>query len=450
MKRERPGLPHGVAGVIGVGKSARGVVRLLQEKGREVEVLVPGGVNEWEEGAKFFYERGVVCRFGEEAQRRAKELDWGVLSPGVSRKKDLPQGFLGRGATLLSEVEVAWRCSRGIVVAITGTNGKTTTTTLTSHLLRGGGWNAVACGNIGYAYSDAVRENPEAEVFVVEVSSFQLETCYEFSPDVAVWLNFSPNHLDWYESLEEYREAKLRIFRSQKEEDLAIVQKESRPEGLRSRVVTFSSRSWEADFVFKDGFVYYNGNVIVGIEGTKLVGKHNGENLAASLGVIWELNRSFDGVFEALKGYNPPEHRCEYAEEIRGVKFVNDSKSTNLDALRRALESIDEPIVLIAGGKDKGIRYREVVEEVRKKVKCAVLIGEVRGQIAEDWEGVECRVAESLSEAVEKAYEMAEPGWVVLFSPGTSSYDMFRDYEERGIKFKEVVKDLKLKLSKRN
>jgi UDP-N-acetylmuramoylalanine--D-glutamate ligase len=314
---------------------------------------------------------------------------------------------------------------------------------LTTAMLQGSGVRTMASGNIGLPFATAVRQSNELDVMVLEVSSFQLETINAFRPHVSVWLNLSPNHLDRYRDIDEYRRAKLRIFMNQTSEDYAVVNARENLPPIAARTITFSAYDPEADFTLCDGLIHYRNEPVLDQRKTRLAGIHNAENLMAALGVGLALGVDFERMAAAVGEYTAPVHRCEFVRDLEGVRWINDSKATNLDSVEKAILSQPRPIVLIAGGKDKGFEFDSIAALVRERVRVAVLIGEMKERIARSWSGVDCRISASLDEAVEVARGAANDGDAVLFSPGTSSYDMFRNYGERGNRFKDAVNALK-------
>jgi UDP-N-acetylmuramoylalanine--D-glutamate ligase len=243
--------------------------------------------------------------------------------------------------------------------------------------------------------------------------------------------------------MDEYRGAKLRIFMNQTSEDYAVVNvRESLPP-IAARKITFSAYDPEADFTLRDGVIHYRNEPVLDQRKTRLAGIHNAENLMAALGVGLALGVDFERMAAAVGEYTAPVHRCEFVRDLEGVRWINDSKATNLDSVEKAILSQSRPIVLIAGGKDKGFEFDSIAPLVRERVRVAVLIGEMKERIARSWSGVDCRISASLEEAVEVARGAANDGDAVLLSPGTSSYDMFRNYGERGNRFKDAVNALK-------
>jgi UDP-N-acetylmuramoylalanine--D-glutamate ligase len=311
--------------------------------------------------------------------------------------------------------------------------------------LLGAGLKTIGCGNIGLAFSEAVLQSSSLDVMVIEASSFQLETTDRFHAHVAVWLNFSPNHLDRHPSITEYRQAKLRIFRHQQSNDIAIVPKNFEQEALRhstARGLTFSAQDATTDFFFDGVSIFYRHEALLAMHQTQLRGAHNAENIMAALAVGVALGVDPSTMVKAISSYRSLPHRCEFVAEESGVLWINDSKSTTLDAMEKALQAVEKkrPILLIAGGKDKGSSFSSILPLVKERVKQAVLLGELKHSIAQEWSDVLSYQVDSIEAAVQTAAALAEPGDVVLFSPGTSSYDMFRNYEERGDRFKEAVR----------
>lgn len=434
------------AAVLGLGRSGEAAARLLLEAGARVTVLDSGDPAPRLGTAELLSSRGARVVLGNDALRCVQDFDFAVLSPGIDPVVPLARRPVEAGIPLLGEIELAFRNCRCPVIAVTGTNGKTTTTGLIAALLAAAGLKAESCGNIGLPFSEVAAHSAALDAAVVEISSFQLETTDAFRPRVAVWTNFSANHLDRYPDIAAYRAAKLRIFDRQTEEDSAVVNVRSELPVLRARRTTFTAaHGMEADFTLDaDGMIACRGQPVIRLGETRLRGPHNAENLMAALGATHCLGVEFADVLPGAREFQPPPHRCEFVREIDGVSWINDSKSTTLDSLAQAVQGVEGGLVLIAGGKDKGFGFAPLAELVGDRVRGAVLIGELREAIARDWGGsTECVEAGSLEEAVTLAHGMAGPGDTVLFSPGTSSFDMFRNYEERGNFFKQLTHQLK-------
>ena len=429
--------------VLGLGTSGEAAAKLLRQEGAEVVVLDSAESSTLIEKAQQLNQIGVQTILGKAAERVDLHSDLVVLSPGIDPQVELVQNFKRPGATFTGELELAYRFCRKPIVAITGTNGKTTTTQLIEMMLNGAGVRTIACGNIGMPFSEAISLQAEIDLFTIEVSSFQLETILRFRPKVAVWLNFTPDHLDRYSSLEEYRSAKLRIFEQQGEDDFAIVNAGDSLPSLTARRISFSAYQDSADLVCHENAIHFHGDPILHLGETRLPGVHNAENLMAALGVAYALGIGWDAATTGLRQYRLLPHRGENVGEVDGVTFINDSKATNLDALVKALESAPRPVVLIAGGKDKGFEFDSIVSLVERQVKHAVLLGEMAERIAQTWSShLPCHVVHTLTEAVTTARRHAQPGDTILFSPGTSSFDMFKSYADRGNQFRQLVKEL--------
>ncbi len=431
--------------VLGAGLSGTAAAHLLKDEGAAVTVLDSAEektiLKTTIDGLRA---RGIEVICGSEAERNSGIYEMVVLSPGIDPSSPLAQNFSKRKVEIIGELELGWRSCNLPVIAVTGTNGKTTTTELLAQMLNACGQKTIACGNIGKPLSEVAREGRDLDVLTVEVSSFQLETITTFKPEIAVWLNFAPDHLDRYRSLGEYRAAKLRIFDFQTADDVAIINSAEDLPALKARTVTFSAYDDRADFRLSEGAIVYHGEPVLRLSETKLRGSHNLENLMATLAVGLSRGLSFAQMVPPLREYEPRPHRLEFVRELGGVTYVNDSKATNLHAVEKALLAQTKPVVLVAGGKDKGFDYDTLKPLVRQKVRTTILIGEMAQRISRDWsDAVPCEIAVSIAAAVERAHAVAKSGEVVLFSPGTSSFDMFKSYADRGDQFRALVHALK-------
>jgi UDP-N-acetylmuramoylalanine--D-glutamate ligase len=428
--------------VLGLGHSGEAAALLLQEEGAEVTVCESGDSAAQQKKASALAAHGIRVILGGAADVDPGVYDIAILSPGIDPAVSLVRNVISKNIPIIGELELAFQECSCPAVAITGTNGKTTTTELTTAMLRGCGVRTMSSGNIGLPFATAVRSSHELDVMVLEVSSFQLETVQSFHPEVAVWLNLSPNHLDRYPGMQEYRAAKLRIFENQTASDIMVVNAASELPPLAAKKITFSASLGGADFSLQGTQIHFRGHAVLDQAHTKLRGVHNAENLMAALAIGHALDVEFEIMAGAVADYSPPAHRCEFVRDLDGVRWINDSKATNLDAMEMAIRSQDRPIVLIAGGKDKGFEFDAIAPLVRERVRAAVLIGEMKDRIADSWAGVDCHKAATLEEAVREAQKLASAGDVVLFSPGTSSFDMFRNYGERGNIFKSCTHQL--------
>jgi UDP-N-acetylmuramoylalanine--D-glutamate ligase len=430
--------------VLGAGLSGTAAALLLRSEGAEVTVLDSAAESRLLKSTiENLRSRGVTVRTGPEAESDSSPFDLVVLSPGIEPTSPLAINFLARKIETIGELELGWRSVDAPVIAITGTNGKTTTTELLAQMLNACGQQTIACGNIGKPLCEVALEDRDLDVLTVEVSSFQLETIGTFRPAISVWLNFAPDHLDRYRSVAEYRAAKLRIFENQTADDVAVINAgESFPK-IGARTVTFSAYTDQADFRLEAGSIVYANQPVLRMAETKLRGLHNIENIMATLAVGLARGLTFEQMVPPLQTYEPRPHRCEFVREVGGVAYVNDSKATNLDAVEKALLAQNRKVILIAGGKDKGFTFETLRALVSEKSRAVILIGEMATGICRDWQdAVPCEIANSLADAVERAHAMAEAGEVVLFSPGTSSFDMFKSYADRGDQFRALVQAL--------
>jgi UDP-N-acetylmuramoylalanine--D-glutamate ligase len=431
--------------VLGAGLSGSAAALLLRSEGAQVTVLDSAEEkNLLKSTIDNLRAQDVRVICGAAADEDSSAYQMTVLSPGIDPASRLARNFSSRGIDIIGELELGWRfCEKIPVIAITGTNGKTTTTELLAQMLNACGQRTIACGNIGKPLSEVAREKQPYDVLTVEVSSFQLETIRTFHPSISLWLNFAPDHLDRYRSVAEYRAAKLRIFENQTDGDVAVVNAIEKIPNIRPRTITFSAYANGGDFRLSEGAILYRDQSVLRLADTKLRGLHNIENLMATLAVGMARGLSFGEMVPSLCDYEPRPHRCEFVREVNGVTYVNDSKATNLDAMDKALRAQTKPVILIAGGKDKGFSFDPLRSVVKEKVRSTILIGEMAESIRRSWAGaVESEIASSLADAVERAHASAKPGEMVLFSPGTSSFDMFKSYVDRGDQFRSLVRAL--------
>ena len=430
--------------VLGAGLSGTAAALLLKAQGAQVTVLDNAEEkNLLKSTIDNLRAQGIPVICGPAADEDSTIYQLAVLSPGIDPAAPLARNFSSRKIEMIGELELGWRSCELPVIAVTGTNGKTTTTELLAQMLDACGQRTIACGNIGKPLSEVAREKNSFDVLTVEVSSFQLEMIQTFRPSISLWLNFAPDHLDRYRSVADYHAAKLRIFENQTEDDVAIVNASETLPKIRPRQITFSAYADRADFRLAEGAIVYQNQIVLRLAETKLRGSHNIENLMATLAAGVARGLSFQQMVPPLCAYEPRPHRCEFVREVGGVGYVNDSKATNLDAVEKALRAQTKPIVLIAGGKDKGFTFDPLRPLVKEKVRSTILIGEMAESIAGAWSGaVKSEIANSLADAVERAHAIARPGDVVLFSPGTSSFDMFKSYADRGDQFRALVQAL--------
>ena len=430
--------------VLGAGLSGTAAALLLHSEGARVTVLdAAEEKNLLKSTLDNLRTQGVQVICGTAADEDSSSYQMAVLSPGIDPASRLACNFSSRKIETIGELELGWRSCEIPLIAVTGTNGKTTTTELLAQMLNACGQKTIACGNIGKPLSEVARERQPFDVLTVEASSFQLETIQSFRPSISLWLNFAPDHLDRYRSVADYRVAKLRIFENQTADDIAVVNAIEKIPAIRTRTITFSAYADRADFRLSEGTIMHDDQAVLRLSDTKLRGLHNIENLMATLAAGMARGLSFPEMVPPLRDYTPQPHRCEFVREVAGVGYINDSKATNIDALEKALRAQTKPIILIAGGKDKGFTFDPLRSLVKEKVKSAILLGEMARSIRRSWNGAaKSEIANSLADAVERAHAAAEAGEVVLFSPGTSSFDMFKSYADRGDQFRALVQAL--------
>ena len=429
--------------VVGMARSGIAAAKLLSERGAHVRISDIKTKDQFTDGLRELERPGIEWRLGEKSETLLDGMDLLVISPGVPIDKPVVVKAKAMGIPVIGELELAYRMSQGSVVAITGTNGKTTTTSLVEKILLRAGKKAVACGNYGVPMAEVLLRDAVPDVLALEVSSFQLETIRDFHPDVAVWLNFAPDHMDRYTAVEDYYKAKLHIFDNQTENDLAVVRFGEHLPALKALVRTFSSESPEADLYYREPLVMEGDSPLLNLAGTSLSQRHNAENVMAAVLACRHLGIPAETAAEVLEEFTPPSHRCEAVRSLDGVLWLNDSKATNLHALEAALKSQNAPVVLIAGGKDKGLDYLPLRPMLKEKVRACVVFGQIADQLYDSFSpAAPTEKAADVADCVEKARLLARPGDTVLFSPGTSSFDMFTGYAQRGQAFRDAVNAL--------
>ena len=425
--------------VLGIGRSGQAAAEWLLGQKAEVTMFDETKSAEAKSLAQKWEKRGVRVLLGKD-RMEVVNFDQAILSPGIDPKRPVVRQLVDAGVPILGELELGSQACLCPIVAVTGTNGKSTTTELIASVFSTAGKKAVGCGNLGRPLCEVAPLTGGLDWVVVEVSSFQLETVVTFRPKVAVYLNLTPDHLDRYPSVEKYAEAKARIFLNQKAGDFAVVQKGLEVETGKATVASFTADAHGADYTIRDGWLCRGEERLMRQEETSLRGPHNAENMLAAWAVAEFEKISREAVKEAFRNYRALPHRCELVRVLGGVNWVNDSKATNLDAMERAVAGTEGSVILIAGGKDKGFDFSESRKRLAGKVRGALLIGEMAGKIEKAWNGVvPCRRVQNLEEAVERAAKMAVSGETVLLSPGCSSYDMFKNFEERGEKYRQCV-----------
>lgn len=388
---------------------------------------------------------------GELSEEVMETLDLVVMSPGVPTDLPVVLKMRDMGIPIWGEVELAYTYGKGDVLAITGTNGKTTTTALLGEIMKNYKESVFVVGNIGNPYTAAALEMREDSVAVAEMSSFQLETIHEFRPKVSAILNITPDHLNRHHTMEAYIKAKEDIAKNQTKEDTCVLNYEDEVtrkigENVKANVLYFSSqRKLDRGIYLDDGNIILRQDeeiLVCNVNELKLLGTHNYENVMAAVAMAAAYRTPMEVIRRTIKEFAGVEHRIEFVREKDGVAYYNDSKGTNPDAAIKGIQAMNRPTVLIGGGYDKDSEYEEWIQAFDGKVKLLVLVGATKEKIAEAAERVgfvSYVMADSFEEAVEKCIEAAEPGDAVLLSPACASWGMFKNYEERGDKFKELV-----------
>ena len=440
--------------ILGAGESGIGAAMLARKQGYDVFVSDGGTIQETYrsqlESNDFKFEEG------QHSTNKILEADEVMKSPGISEKNELVVKIRRNGIPVISEIEFAYRykgASR--IVAITGSNGKTTTTALVYHMCRSGGAECALVGNIGYSFARQIAEDPKP-LYVAEISSFQLDDIDQFRPDVAVLTNITEDHLDRYDhKMQNYINSKFRIVQNQQPKDVFIYNLDD--EVTRNSIHNYPIKSTLAPFTMskqlpqgaylmnaKMHLKWKNEEMQMSIEDFALKGKHNQYNsMAASLAAT-AVDIKKDKIREALQTFESLEHRMETVATIRGVEFINDSKATNINSTWFALESMDKPVILILGGIDKGNDYSLIRELVKEKVKAIVCMGTENRKIHEAFGDIVSLIVNTnnAKDAVQSAFHFASKGDMVLLSPACASFDLFKNYEDRGIQFKKAVKEL--------
>lgn len=445
--------------VFGMGRSGQAATDLLLDRGSNVTLIEEHHRPEYEGLREAYEQRGARICIGGNLGSVLSQSELLVVSPGVSQDHHFLQQARQKNIPVIGEIELAARFLQVPIIAITGTNGKSTTVRLIGSILQSSGKHVFVGGNLGLPLCEAVPklgESPPArhyDYIVAEVSSFQLETIQQFKPWLAVLLNVTPDHLDRHPSQEEYQLTKKRIFENQADQDWMVINADdpivrAMTLGAKARVYEFSFCQEIAQGIYAKGDVIHarqegRADILFDRADIPMRGQHNVANAMAAISVGLLCGCSKEDMVDAFHRVPVFEHALEPVRTWQGVMFVNDSKGTNVDATLKALQSFEEPIVLILGGKDKGGDFARLLESIRRGVKDLVVIGEATSRILDAFEGnVSTNRATSLEDAVLQAVSLATSGDVVLFSPACASFDMFQNYHQRGLEFKRVVMGL--------
>ena len=452
--------------VVGLGISGRAAAEKLLREGKRVTVNDISTTQPVRDAAGELSGRGAEAAIGHHDLSLLAGVDLVVVSPGVPSRLPLLREAEAKRIPVWSEVELAWRFSRGPVVAVTGTNGKTTTVSMIEWICKQAGRPALAAGNIGYPFITAVEEAEEGDLLVVEVSSFQLTFACEFRPTVAVLLNIAEDHFDWHADMREYVEAKSRMWMNQGDNDLVVCNLDDplcaqAAAGAPTRVLYFSRHPDPLAAVYMSGGRMLSRlalgpdsalepREIIRADELALPGGHNLENAMAAAGAAISLGIDAEAVGEALASFQGLSHRLQFVAEVGGVRFYNDSKATNPHAALRALDAFTGPLVVILGGRNKGLRFDELATALDERgssgdVRAVYLIGEAAEEIRDALAGTQAwmkvNVLPGLEEVFDDLQRTVEQGDVVLFSPACASFDRYNDYKDRGRHFQSMVQD---------
>lgn len=454
--------------VVGLGVTGLATARFLNKRGAVVTVTDMASEEDIGSSALELRGLGIRTELGFHRRESFESAELIIISPGVPHKLDILKSVEEKGIPVLGETELAFRFVKAPVIAITGTNGKTTTTSLLGSILARCGMKVFVGGNIGNPLIAFADSGEEVDWIVLEVSSFQLDTIQSFRPDIGILLNISEDHLERYNGMEEYAASKARIFENQTPDDIAIINGKdcwisSVTRSIKSRKWIFNSSAGnpqEGSFIDENDLTFFlkssplhrkashsfntmTESFKMDLSGTRLYGKHNQENISAAVMAAIAAGGDCKKIESALNHFDGLSHRIEYVRTLNGVKYIDDSKATNVDAVCRALECFQEPVVLIMGGRDKGGGYKMLEKVIDGRVKHLILIGEAAEIINEALgQRVPAVVVYSMEEAVKNAGLIASKGDVVLLSPACSSFDMFRSYAHRGDVFKMEVNKL--------
>lgn len=439
--------------ILGMARSGIACAKLLKRNGASVFVSDLKNEHQLQKEVSELKNLKIDYETGGHTSRVFENKDFIVTSPGIPPDIPVLKQAQQKGIPAFSEIEVSsWLCQAPII-AITGSNGKTTTTSLVGEILKEVGWEYQVAGNIGLAFSNVVDKVSPRGFIVLEVSSFQLEKIEEFNPHIAAILNISPDHLDRYPDMNSYIQAKIRILENQTSRDFAILNFDDRlvaelKEKTRAKVVLFSTGAESKTGVYvKAGKIYAltskGQEEIISAKEIGIPGPHNLSNSCCAISIATALGVPVPPIRKALKEFKGVEHRLEKVATVKGVHFINDSKATNVESVWYALQSVSGKIVLIAGGKDKGGDFTKLKELVSQKVKALILIGQAQKKINDSLGSyTKTLKAKTLQQAVELAFRNSVPGDTVLLAPGCASFDMFTDYEHRGRVFKEKVAEI--------
>ncbi|OFX45635.1 MAG: UDP-N-acetylmuramoylalanine--D-glutamate ligase [Bacteroidetes bacterium GWC2_33_15] len=438
--------------ILGAGESGVGSAVLAKKNGADVFVSDFGKIND--KYKQKLNDYSIEWEEGKHTQEKILNADEIIKSPGIPEKVEIIQLAIQKGIPVISEIEYASRYCNAYKICITGSNGKTTTTTLLYYILKNAGLNVGIAGNVGQSWALQVAEC-NYDYYVIELSSFQLDGMYNFKADIAILMNITPDHLDRYNGMQDYTNSKMRIVQNQTPgeyfiycADDEITRNEVEKRTIQSKKLPFSIRDKYTEGAFKENeqlvIIYNNNEFTMSILDLALKGQHNTYNSMAAGIASQVLKIRKEIIRESLSNFQGVEHRLEHVLKVHGIEFINDSKATNVNSTWYALESMPNDTIWIVGGVDKGNDYSSLEELVKKKVKAIICLGRDNAKIHNAFSHIVDTIVDtqSASEAVKTAYYLARKGDTVLLSPACASFDLFENYEDRGRKFKQAVKDL--------
>ncbi len=440
--------------VLGAGKSGIAASNLLTASKANV-TLYDGNDKLKAEDFKDKVKDAVTFAFGEMNEEVYKDAAFAVISPGISIEAEFLNGLKSNNIPIWSEVELAYKLGKGKLVAITGTNGKTTTTTLVGEIMKAHFNSVFVVGNIGTPYTECVSDMVDDTVTVAEISSFQLETIIDFHPNVSAVLNVTPDHLNRHHTMEIYADTKMAVTKNQTADEICVLNYDDELTRKMADKIPSKARFFSRLEELEEGVFLKDGSIILRVDGKdtkvidiaeiKLLGAHNIENVMASIAMADAMSVPVDVIHDVVRDFRAVEHRIEYVDTINGVDYYNDSKGTNPDAAIKGIEAMVKPTYLIGGGYDKGVPFDDWIDSFDGKVRKLILIGVTAEMIADTAKAhgfTDFEFADDLKDAVERCHSYAKDGEAVLLSPACASWDMFDSYEQRGELFKEYVKGL--------
>ena len=437
--------------IVGVSKSGFSACCFLLERGARCFVYDDAETEAVKSALKDLFEKGATVVYKSEINELLGEITMVVLSPGVAIDHDIPVRARKLGKRIIGEFELASEFCLSPVIAVTGTNGKTTTCTMIDDVLKSGGVKSVLCGNVGTPLSSVLDKLSDDSVAVAEVSSFQLETVARFTPHIAVVTNITPDHLSRHYNMENYIYLKSKLLSNLRESEYAVLNYDDKTvrnfsEKTKGKVVYFSAETEVNGAYVSDGAIFYKGKRLAELSSLPVSGEHNVLNLLAAVCVAEIMGMSDEAIFEGIRGFKGVKHRIQYVKTVMGIDYYNDSKATNADASEKAIDAMKKPVVLILGGKDKGLDFDSLFVKIKNsQVKSVVLTGESAPRLYNAAQKAGCEnvfVASDFEIAVRLASFIAKSGDAVLLSPACSSYDRFSSVEERGDEFIRIVEAL--------